>query len=137
MTAPSPAIASAELVGVEFKAGHPAIGESLHDSLKCPSTYGEDSLEDDAQVLKEMPEAVVEITGFTDNQECRDRECHELSLRRARAIYDWFVARGVPPQTLRDPTGRGSDLAIDSNETELGRQRNRRVEVHLIRKPER
>src|SRR5689334_14595028 len=86
--APQLATASAGFVGVEFKAGHPSVGESLEDSLKTPSGYEERALEEDAQVLKEMPEARVEIIGFTDNDECLGRECYELSLRRATAVYD-------------------------------------------------
>jgi OOP family OmpA-OmpF porin len=82
--------------------------------------------------LKEMRGAVVEIIGFTDNQECSGSECQALSLRRAQVVYDWLVAHGVSPNNLRAPVGRGSDLAIDSNDTELGRQRNRRTEVHIL-----
>jgi len=77
----SKAIASAELVGVQFKAGHPTTGESLRDSVRCPAAYEENGLEDDARVLRKMRGAVVEIIGFTDNQECSGGECDALSLR--------------------------------------------------------
>ena len=129
----SKAIASAELVGVQFKAGHPTIGELLSDSAKCPAAYEENALDDDVSVLMEMHDAVVEIVGFTDDQECSGAECRALSLRRAQVVYDWLVAHGVSTNRLRAPVGRGSDLAIDSNETELGRQRNRRAELQLVR----
>jgi flagellar motor protein MotB len=124
--------ASSEFVGVEFKAGRPLIGESLEDALKEPFALGERALEEDAQVLKEMPDARVKIEGFTDNQECSGPDCYELSLQRANLVYEWFLVHGVPVKNLEKPRGRGNEMAIGNNDTDVGRQRNRRTEVYLI-----
>jgi OOP family OmpA-OmpF porin len=124
--------ASSEFVGVEFKTGRPLIGESLGDALKEPVAFAERALEEDAQVLKEMPDARVEIEGFTDNQECSGADCYQLSLRRAKLVYEWFLAHGVSVENLEKPRGRGKEMAIGNNDTEVGRQQNRRTEVYLI-----
>lgn len=124
--------ASSEFIGVEFKTGRPLIGESLGDALKGPVALGVRSLEEDAQVLKEMPDARVKIEGFTDNQECSGPDCYELSLRRANLVYEWLIVHGVPAKNLEKPCGRGSEMAIGNNDTDVGRQQNRRTEVYLI-----
>src|SRR5262249_2285221 len=115
-----------------FKAGHPLIGESLENAVKAPAAREERGLEEDAQVLKEMPQARVEIVGFTDSHECLGRGCCELSLRRAKVVYEWFLAHGVPAENLESHRGRGSEMAIGDNNSASGRQQNRRTEVHMI-----
>lgn len=131
--AASNAGASAQLAGVEFRAGHPLTGESLTDAVTTPDDNAKRALKEDADVLREMPSARVQIVGFTDSTECMGRQCYELSLRRARVVYEWLVAHGVPRGNLVEPVGRGSEMAIDDNGTEAGRQRNRRAEVNMIR----
>lgn len=127
-----PPLASAEFLGVKFQPGRPAVGDSFLDSAKSPSIEQEDRLKIDADGLKTIPGVRVEIIGFTDDRECSGQECYELSMRRAKIVYDWFISRGVPKGKLQDPEGRGSEMAIYSNETEEGRQQNRRAEVNMI-----
>jgi phosphate transport system substrate-binding protein len=52
----------------------------------------------------------------------------KLSRDRARIVAEHLVARGLSPNFV---TGVGSELPIASNDTEQGRERNRRVEVWL------
>lgn len=127
-----PALASAEFLGVKFKSGHPPIGESFLNAAKPPGINQEDRLKIDADGLKTIPGARVEILGFTDGRECSGQECYELSLRRAKIVYDWFISHGVPKESLKEPEGHGSEMAIYGNETEEGRQQNRRTEVNMI-----
>ncbi|GAB3383484.1 OmpA family protein [Lysobacter fragariae] len=124
-----PALASAEFLGVKFKLGHPSVGESFLDAATAAQ---EKRLEIDADGLRTIPGVRVEIVGFTDDQECSGQECYELSLRRAKSVYDWFISHGIPKERLNEPEGRGSEMAIYGNETEEGRQQNRRTEVNMI-----
>lgn len=51
-----------------------------------------------------------------------------LSKDRAQAVEEQFAIRGIKPAVV---TGLGSEKPVASNESEEGRQRNRRVEVWL------
>lgn len=120
---------SIELRGVEFRAGQPGVGEDLAFSAKPPSDIAFQLLEIDAETLGKTPSLNIRVVGFTDDRECSGRECDALSLRRAKCVYDWLIEHHVPQSRLKGPEGRGSQLPIDDNETEEGRQRNRRVEL--------
>jgi outer membrane protein OmpA-like peptidoglycan-associated protein len=75
----------------------------------------------------------VVIEGHTDNIPTGklNIDNKDLSLRRARAIADILVARGISPDRI-SATGYGDTRPIDSNDTEQGRAKNRRVEVKLV-----
>jgi len=55
----------------------------------------------------------------------------ELSERRAKAVADYLIRKGVPPPSIRWK-GWGSSHPIADNSTEEGRNRNRRVELHFL-----
>lgn len=57
----------------------------------------------------------------------------ELSLQRARAIANILVSHGISPDRI-SVIGYGDAHPIDSNDTEEGRAKNRRVEVKLMPK---
>jgi len=75
------------------------------------------------------------IEGHTDNIPTGKLHIDnmELSLRRARAIADILVAHGISSDRI-SVIGYGDAQPIDSNDTEEGRAKNRRVEVKLIPK---
>ncbi|HEY5802292.1 MAG TPA: OmpA family protein [Lysobacter sp.] len=127
-----PALASSEFLAVRFKSGHPSVGERFLDAVESPSEVQESRLKIDAGGLRTIPGVRVEIVGFTDDRECSGQECYELSLRRAKSVYDWFLSHGIQKENMKEPEGRGSEMAIQGNETEEGRRRNRRTEVNLI-----
>jgi len=66
------------------------------------------------------------LLGFDDSKEAPEN----LSKDRADAVALQFEQRGVKPATV---VGFGSQLAVASNDTPEGRQRNRRVEIWLRR----
>ncbi|MBM4251824.1 MAG: OmpA family protein [Deltaproteobacteria bacterium] len=66
------------------------------------------------------------IEGHTDNVGARDRNI-KLSLARANAVQAYLITKGVNPRRLT-AKGFGPDDPVSSNETDLGRGRNRRVE---------
>jgi OmpA-OmpF porin, OOP family len=125
-----------DIRGVNFKQALPVAGSHLTDAVAEPSHDSIAILEQDAGVLKEFPKLRVKIVGFTDNQECHDIECAELSRRRAKYVRDWFLSHGIPSPQIEGPEGHGSAEPIDNNATERGRARNRRAEVQALTYPD-
>jgi OOP family OmpA-OmpF porin len=78
------------------------------------------------QLLKEMPEVDVQIVGYTDDIGSVDYN-HALSLRRAEAVRDYIVSRGIDNARL-SVAGNGKTGSLVSNTTPEGRAVNRRVE---------
>ena len=74
----------------------------------------------------------VEIQGHSDS--AGDEQFNRrLSLQRARAVREFFVKLGFPPEKL-GVMGFGSSRPSVSNETPEGRATNRRIEIHVIRR---
>jgi outer membrane protein OmpA-like peptidoglycan-associated protein len=87
-------------------------------------------LEDVARIMKERPDVKVKITGHTDNVGS-DEANMTLSMRRADAIKTYLIGRGVGADRLFTD-GKGESMPIDTNDTDLGRARNRRIEFSVI-----
>ncbi|MBX5482043.1 MAG: OmpA family protein [Myxococcaceae bacterium] len=87
-------------------------------------------LDEVARVLKEHPEVgPVTIEGHTDNRGGAAYN-RDLSTRRARAVLEYLVRKGIDRKRLR-AKGYGEDSPIAPNDTPLGRAKNRRVEFTL------
>lgn len=80
-----------------------------------------------AGFLMEYQDRKVLVEGFTDSTGARDYNLG-LSERRADSVRDALVERGVDEGRVRTQ-GYGLDYPIATNETQAGRQLNRRVEV--------
>ena len=78
------------------------------------------------QLLEEMPAIDVEIVGYTDDIGSQEYNL-TLSLRRAEAVRDYMVTRGIEYKRL-SVAGRGKAEPLVSNSTPQGRAVNRRVE---------
>jgi len=70
------------------------------------------------------------INGHTDNKGS-DNYNLLLSESRALAVYAWLVQKGIDSQRL-DFKGFGEQRPLETNQTENGRQTNRRVEFEVI-----
>ncbi len=57
----------------------------------------------------------------------------ELSLKRAKAVGDYFVRKGVVKASQLTFEGKGGSVPLAKNDTEEGRAKNRRVEITLLR----
>jgi OmpA-OmpF porin, OOP family len=88
-------------------------------------------LEKMTRFLKENPSQRVEISGHTDNSGSAAYNL-QLSQKRAQAVYDHLITSGVDPARLV-PKGYGATQPLADNNTEEGRQKNRRIEFKLIR----
>jgi len=78
-------------------------------------------------ILKKNPNLKVEIDGHADKTGTAEYNI-TLSKKRAEAIKDFFVSRGIDPQRLTTH-GNGFSQPAASNKTKEGRAKNRRVEL--------
>ena len=82
------------------------------------------------KTLQANPNMKIEIAGHTDD--VGDDESNlRLSQRRADAVVQYLVSRGIAPQRLISK-GYGERLPELPNNSEQGRARNRRTEVRVI-----
>lgn len=88
-------------------------------------------LDDIAAILSKCGEIKIEIGGHTDSQG-REEMNQALSQRRAQAVLNEIRARKVLTSAYT-ATGYGESQPIADNDTEEGREANRRIEFKLIR----
>jgi outer membrane protein OmpA-like peptidoglycan-associated protein len=81
-------------------------------------------------VLNEYDKTLIEITGHTDSTGS-DQHNQVLSEQRAQSVAAYFASQQVKQARLVTE-GFGDRFPIASNETNEGRQQNRRVELRLI-----
>ena len=115
------------------------VGEGLQVTFESGLLFGFDSdilragardnLATFARSLDKYPGTDVLIVGHTDSVGT-DAYNRSLSARRAASAEAYLVSRGVAVTRLRS-TGRGETEPIASNDSEVGRQKNRRVEVAI------
>ncbi|MFN0216703.1 MAG: OmpA family protein [Saprospiraceae bacterium] len=83
-----------------------------------------------AQVLKKNPALHFEIGGHTDN--VGDEASNQtLSEQRALSVYNKLIFNKVPPEQL-NWKGYGKTQPVTANDTDMGRQKNRRVECRVM-----
>lgn len=93
-----------------------------------PESYPE--LNKVVELLNSNPNLKVEISGHTDSKGSDDYNL-KLSQARAKSVVDYIISQGIPPNRLIDK-GYGETQPIDTNDTEEGRQNNRRVEFKVL-----
>jgi outer membrane protein OmpA-like peptidoglycan-associated protein len=82
-----------------------------------------------AGVLLAYPGLTVEVHGYTDNVGGEELN-QTLSQKRADAVRDYLLQQGISPSSLTT-RGFGEANPVASNDTSIGRQLNRRVELVL------
>lgn len=83
-----------------------------------------------AQILQRFPNRDILITGHTamaGSPEGRQR----LSEERAAAVGEYLISRGIRSRDAVLYRGMGAQEPVDTNDTEEGRRRNRRVEITI------
>ena len=96
------------------------------DVLTAPAQQNLTTL---ASSLDKYPNTDIVVVGHTDSNGS-DAYNMSLSERRAAAAVNYLASRGVVRSRLRG-AGRGETEPVASNETDPGRQQNRRVEVAI------
>lgn len=88
-----------------------------------------ESLDALAALLKQKQDWKLQISGHTDNVG-KQEENLVLSKERAEAVKDYLVKKGIASERI-ETQYFGSSKPIATNETEEGRQKNRRVEMKI------
>ena len=82
-----------------------------------------------ASSLQKYPDSQLLIVGHTDNVG-DDSYNQRLSERRSNSAAAYLAAQGVA-RTRLAATGKGESEPVTTNDTDAGRQKNRRVEVAI------
>jgi len=81
-------------------------------------------------VVNEFDQTVIEIAGHTDSTGT-DEYNQQLSQQRASAVGTYLGTRSVRPDRIIT-VGSGEARPVATNDTDAGRQLNRRVELTLV-----
>ena len=84
---------------------------------------------DVAMMMKAYPEMRIKVYGHTDSLGT-DSYNEVLSMQRANAVIKYLKSQGIDGSRMT-PEGLGRKYPIDTNSTEVGRFRNRRVEIEV------
>ena len=95
-------------------------------TLRPESTY---ELERLVQLLKDVPSMKIEIGGHTDSKGA-DEYNMKLSASRAQSVLDYLATHGIDKGRLTSK-GYGETKPMATNDTEDGRQLNRRTEFEI------
>ena len=112
------------LLAVTFKGD---VTFDTNSTVLRPGLYSE--INRVAGVLSQYPNTVVRVEGHTDSVGTNEYNM-DLSIRRANAVKNLLVQRGIAESRI-DAVGYGETLPAATNDTEAGRQRNRRVEIKI------
>jgi outer membrane protein OmpA-like peptidoglycan-associated protein len=95
---------------------------------------GQDNLRKLTRIVNRDDDTILMIVGHTDSR--GDEEYNQrLSERRAQSASTFMVAQGLASSRI-EIVGRGELEPISENDTDAGRQKNRRIEVAIYASPE-
>jgi len=94
-------------------------------------TKSSQALQDMVTLMKSHPTLEIMIEGHTDNVG-DELALINLSEERAAAVRNYLVSHGVEKDRIQI-IGRGATRPIQENTTESGREKNRRVEIKIIK----
>ena len=114
-----------------IKKGEVFIVHNLHFATNKTRilSRSEEALNDLYMYLARNPKTRIKIIGHTDNVG-KDAANQKLSDGRANAVMKELIERRIAPERV-SAEGRGETQPIDTNDTEEGRQNNRRVEIEI------
>lgn len=95
-----------------------------------PESYP--ALNELVDLLKAEPTMEIEISGHTDNVGTPQSNMI-LSQNRAESVRQYLINKGISPSRVK-AVGYGDTKPVASNETDEGRQMNRRTEVKILNK---
>ncbi len=85
------------------------------------------------KLMKDNPIMVIELHGHTESTVGFEDKLMELSKKRVAAVKAYMVLKGIEEERIHTKAFGGSK-PIAQNDTEEGRQKNRRVEFKIIKK---
>lgn len=81
------------------------------------------------KLLKDVPSLEIEISGHTDNTGSAKLN-EKLSQDRAQAVVDYLTGKGIAKSRM-SAMGYGASKPVATNNTDAGRQENRRTEFEI------
>ncbi|MBK9221687.1 MAG: OmpA family protein [Saprospiraceae bacterium] len=82
------------------------------------------------ETFDQYPKLKVEVSGHTDN--VGDLSLNmKLSQERALAVKDFLVSKGIPGDKISS-LGLGPNKPVESNDTDAGKSKNRRIEFKIL-----
>lgn len=117
---------AAVVTGNQIRTLEPVYFESGGEAVRPQSFPTLDAV---ASVIVATPAMRVQVDAHTDSMASRDNVA--LSQRRAEWVRSWLIKRGVAPERLT-ARGFGSTRPVATNDTQVGRQLNRRVEFVIL-----
>ena len=81
-----------------------------------------------AQIIKDK-NLKIELSGYTDNIGS-DKDNQKLSEARAKSARDYLISIGCKAENIT-AIGYGSKNPVETNSTDEGRAKNRRVEIKI------
>jgi outer membrane protein OmpA-like peptidoglycan-associated protein len=105
--------------GVTFDFGRSELKPQFHGAL-----------DQVASTMAEYNQTIVEVSGHTDSVGS-DEYNQRLSEARAQSVTGYLVRRGLVRERF-EVIGMGERYPVASNDTDDGRQRNRRVEIRVV-----
>lgn len=107
------------LNGVLFETGSATIQDESFPRLDRVVEY-----------MTHRPSSRIRVEGHTDSAGDPQRN-QGLSERRAQAVREYIVTHGIDGSRI-EAVGYGDQRPFTSNDTEAGRQQNRRIEAHEL-----
>jgi OOP family OmpA-OmpF porin len=104
------------LKGVQFDTAKATIRPESHARLDSIVEY-----------MKHKTSVRIQISGHTDNVG-KPKSNKALSKRRAQACREYLISKGIDGSRI-EAVGYGDERPIASNDTDEGRQENRRIEA--------
>ena len=83
------------------------------------------------KLLQENPSIVIEMSAHTDSRGS-DEYNITLSGNRARSVMEYILSKGIDPARITSQ-GYGETMPVATNDTDDGRQLNRRVEFKIVK----
>ncbi|MFH1957303.1 MAG: PorV/PorQ family protein [bacterium] len=122
-------LASGKQEKIQLNISESVISFGLNSDQITASSY--DGFNKIVTLLKEFPDFRVIIAGHTDS--IGDAEYNQkLSEKRAASVMEYLIKQGIPRRRLSS-LGYGESKSLDTNDTDEGRNKNRRVEFLLLR----
>ena len=120
------------LEGREIKKGKTFVLHHIYfefDEARLKESSNEE-LDQLYNLMQNHPSMRIMIKGYTDNVGS-DAYNEELSERRAKAVAYYLTGKGISPERI-EWKGMGNTEPVADNNTEEGRQQNRRVEFVIL-----
>ncbi len=106
---------------INFKTGSSEINSSSNETLK--EIYN---------LLVQAEDSKLELEGHTDNKGAEQANL-VLSESRATAVKQYLIKKGINSSRFQSVSGKGQSEPLESNDTEEGRAKNRRVVIKILK----